>query len=114
VPEYLVKWQGLPYAESTWEKDTDIEFAQDAIDEYKAREAATSILGKTVDFQRKKSKGKFPAQYFLFVCFITFGILFGLFVDKFLFWMVWTPSDHLFICHSSLSCAVLALDVVDT
>ncbi|ONM60430.1 Protein CHROMATIN REMODELING 5 [Zea mays] len=56
VPEYLVKWQGLPYAESTWEKDTDIDFAQDAIDEYKAREAATSILGKTVDFQRKKSK----------------------------------------------------------
>ncbi|RCV14363.1 hypothetical protein SETIT_2G419600v2 [Setaria italica] len=56
VPEYLVKWQGLPYAESTWEKDTDIEFAQDAIDEYKAREAATAILGKTVDFQRKKSK----------------------------------------------------------
>jgi chromodomain-helicase-DNA-binding protein 1 len=37
VPEYLVKWQGLPYAESTWEKDTDIEFAQDAIDEYKVR-----------------------------------------------------------------------------
>ncbi|OEL30967.1 Protein CHROMATIN REMODELING 5, partial [Dichanthelium oligosanthes] len=56
VPEYLVKWQGLPYAESTWEKDTDIEFAQDAIDEYKVREAATAILGKTVDFQRKKSK----------------------------------------------------------
>ncbi|GJN33329.1 hypothetical protein PR202_gb21917 [Eleusine coracana subsp. coracana] len=56
VPEYLVKWQGLPYAESTWEKDTDIEFAQDAIDEYKTREAATAILGKTVDFQRKKSK----------------------------------------------------------
>ncbi|CAN6176516.1 unnamed protein product [Urochloa humidicola] len=56
VPQYLVKWQGLPYAESTWEKDTDIEFAQDAIDEYKAREAATAILGKTVDFQRKKSK----------------------------------------------------------
>ncbi|XP_062189228.1 protein CHROMATIN REMODELING 5 isoform X2 [Phragmites australis] len=56
IPEYLVKWQGLPYAESTWEKDTDIEFAQDTIDEYKAREAATAILGKTVDFQRKKSK----------------------------------------------------------
>ncbi|ONM25872.1 Protein CHROMATIN REMODELING 5, partial [Zea mays] len=56
VPEYLVKWQGLPYAESTWEKDTDIDFAQDAIDEYKAREAASAILGKTVDFQRKKSK----------------------------------------------------------
>uniref|UniRef100_A0A0D9X2H3 Protein CHROMATIN REMODELING 5 n=1 Tax=Leersia perrieri TaxID=77586 RepID=A0A0D9X2H3_9ORYZ len=56
VPEYLVKWQGLPYAEATWEKDTDIEFAQDAIDEYKAREAGTAILGKTVDFQRKKSK----------------------------------------------------------
>ncbi|KAL5197031.1 hypothetical protein ABZP36_000543 [Zizania latifolia] len=56
VPEYLVKWQGLPYAESTWEKDTDIEFAQDAIDEYKAREVAAAILGKTVDFQRKKSK----------------------------------------------------------
>ncbi|KAM0867789.1 hypothetical protein ACQ4PT_041745 [Festuca glaucescens] len=38
------------------EKDTDIEFAQEAIDEYKAREAATAILGKAVDFQRKKSK----------------------------------------------------------
>ncbi|XP_072983025.1 protein CHROMATIN REMODELING 5 isoform X2 [Typha latifolia] len=56
VPEYLVKWQGLSYAEATWEKDTDIAFAQDAIDEYKAREAATSVQGKMVDFQRKKSK----------------------------------------------------------
>ncbi|KAL0418469.1 UNVERIFIED_CONTAM: protein CHROMATIN REMODELING 5 [Sesamum radiatum] len=57
VPEYLVKWQGLSYAEATWEKDTDISFAQDAIDEYKAREAASMVQGKTVDFQRKKSKG---------------------------------------------------------
>ncbi|XP_011090163.1 protein CHROMATIN REMODELING 5 isoform X2 [Sesamum indicum] len=57
VPEYLVKWQGLSYAEATWEKDTDISFAQDAIDEYKAREAAAMVQGKTVDFQRKKSKG---------------------------------------------------------
>nr|GLL31599.1 protein CHROMATIN REMODELING 5 isoform X2 [Ipomoea trifida] len=57
VPEYLIKWQGLSYAEATWEKDTDIAFAQDAIDEYKAREAAMMIQGKTVDFQRKKSKG---------------------------------------------------------
>ncbi|WOL00553.1 protein CHROMATIN REMODELING 5 [Canna indica] len=61
VPEYLVKWQGLSYAEATWEKDTDIAFAQDAIDEYKfflyqAREAATTVQGKTVDSQRKKSK----------------------------------------------------------
>ncbi|PIN01988.1 Chromodomain-helicase DNA-binding protein [Handroanthus impetiginosus] len=57
VPEYLVKWQGLSYAEATWEKDTDISFAQDAIDEYKTREAASMVQGKTVDFQRKKSKG---------------------------------------------------------
>ncbi|XP_010468554.1 PREDICTED: protein CHROMATIN REMODELING 5-like [Camelina sativa] len=35
VPEYLVKWQGLSYAEATWEKDVDIAFAQAAIDEYK-------------------------------------------------------------------------------
>ncbi|CAD5165770.1 unnamed protein product [Musa acuminata subsp. malaccensis] len=56
VPEYLVKWQGLSYAEATWEKDTDIAFAQDAIDEYKVREAATTVQGKTVDFQRKNSK----------------------------------------------------------
>ncbi|PKA67000.1 CHD3-type chromatin-remodeling factor PICKLE [Apostasia shenzhenica] len=56
ITEYLVKWQGLPYAEATWEKDTDIAFAQDAIDEYKAREAAMSVQGKMVDFQRKKSK----------------------------------------------------------
>ncbi|KAM0947843.1 putative DNA helicase chromatin remodeling SNF2 family [Dioscorea sansibarensis] len=56
VPEYLVKWQGLSYAEATWERDTDIAFAQDAIDDYKAREAATTVQGKMVDFQRKKSK----------------------------------------------------------
>ncbi|KAK7300222.1 hypothetical protein RJT34_11062 [Clitoria ternatea] len=56
IPEYLVKWQGLSYAEATWEKDTDITFAQHAIDEYKAREAAMSVQGKMVDSQRKKSK----------------------------------------------------------
>ncbi|XP_071926260.1 protein CHROMATIN REMODELING 5-like isoform X1 [Coffea arabica] len=57
VPEYLVKWQGLSYAEATWEKDVDISFAQDAIDEYKTREAAIMIQGATVDLQRRKSKG---------------------------------------------------------
>ncbi|XP_062014865.1 protein CHROMATIN REMODELING 5 isoform X1 [Rosa rugosa] len=57
VPEYLVKWQGLSYAEATWEKDVDIAFAQDAIDEFKAREAAMAVQGKMVDLQRKKSKG---------------------------------------------------------
>ncbi|XP_048228059.1 protein CHROMATIN REMODELING 5 isoform X2 [Ricinus communis] len=56
VPEYLVKWQGLSYAEATWEKDLDIEFAQDAIDEFKARDAAIAVQGKMVDLQRKKSK----------------------------------------------------------
>ncbi|XP_022985556.1 protein CHROMATIN REMODELING 5-like isoform X2 [Cucurbita maxima] len=56
VPEYLVKWQGLSYAEATWEKDVDISFAQEAIDEYKAREAAISVQGKSVDLQRKKTK----------------------------------------------------------
>ncbi|XP_052187845.1 protein CHROMATIN REMODELING 5 isoform X2 [Diospyros lotus] len=55
-PEYLVKWQGLSYAEATWEKEVDIALAQAAIDEYKAREAAMSLQGKMVDFQRKKSK----------------------------------------------------------
>ncbi|EPS67001.1 hypothetical protein M569_07775, partial [Genlisea aurea] len=57
VPEYLIKWQGLSYAEATWEKDTDISFALNAIDEYKAREAAAMVQGKSVDLQRKKSKG---------------------------------------------------------
>ncbi|XP_031277170.1 protein CHROMATIN REMODELING 5 [Pistacia vera] len=56
MPEYLVKWQGLSYAEATWEKDVDIAFAQDAIDEYKAREAAMAVQGKMVDHQRKKGK----------------------------------------------------------
>ncbi|CAN6691706.1 unnamed protein product [Malus baccata var. baccata] len=56
-PEYLVKWQGLSYAEATWEKDVDIGFAQDAIDEFKAREAAMAVQGKMVDLQRKRSKG---------------------------------------------------------
>ncbi|KAJ0726583.1 putative DNA helicase chromatin remodeling SNF2 family [Helianthus annuus] len=57
VPEYLVKWQGLSYAEATWEKIDDIAFAQAAIDEYKTREAALAAAqGKMVDFQRRKSK----------------------------------------------------------
>ncbi|KAL2973168.1 hypothetical protein AAZX31_14G032700 [Glycine max] len=56
IPEYLVKWQGLSYAEATWEKDIDIAFAQHTIDEYKAREAAMAVQGKMVDSQRKKSK----------------------------------------------------------
>ncbi|KAL1832124.1 hypothetical protein ACET3Z_001775 [Daucus carota] len=56
VPEYLVKWQGLSYAEATWEKYLDISFAQEAIDEFKAREAAVAIQGKMVDVQRRKSK----------------------------------------------------------
>ncbi|KAI3840501.1 hypothetical protein MKX03_000788 [Papaver bracteatum] len=56
TPEYLVKWQGLSYAEATWERDIDIAFAQDVIDEYKAREAAMTVQGKMVDFQRKKSR----------------------------------------------------------
>ncbi|GMJ15524.1 chromatin remodeling 5 [Hibiscus trionum] len=56
MSEYLVKWQGLSYAEATWEKDLDISFAQDVIDEYKAREAAIAEQGKMVDHQRKKGK----------------------------------------------------------
>lgn len=56
IPEYLVKWKGLSYAEATWEKDEIIDFAQDAIDEYKAREAAMAEQGKMVDLQRKKGK----------------------------------------------------------
>ncbi|XP_076930320.1 protein CHROMATIN REMODELING 5-like [Bidens hawaiensis] len=57
TPEYLVKWQGLSYAEATWEKFVDIAFAQAAIDEYKALEAAlTAVQGKMVDFQRRNSK----------------------------------------------------------
>ncbi|CAK9238133.1 unnamed protein product [Sphagnum jensenii] len=56
ISEYLVKWKGLSYAESTWEKDTTILFAQDAIDEYKAREAAMTVQGKLVDSQRRKGK----------------------------------------------------------
>ncbi|GMN43748.1 hypothetical protein TIFTF001_012945 [Ficus carica] len=57
IPEYLVKWQGLSYAEATWEKDVDIAVAQDAIDEYKAREAEIAVQGQKVDLQRKKGKG---------------------------------------------------------
>ncbi|KAG0616525.1 hypothetical protein M758_5G122400 [Ceratodon purpureus] len=56
ITEYLVKWKGLSYSESTWEKDTDIAFAQTQIDEYKAREADTTFQGKLVDAQRRKGK----------------------------------------------------------
>ena len=44
------------YVVATWEKDVDIAFAQDAIDEYKAREATAAIQGKMVGMQHKKSK----------------------------------------------------------
>ncbi|XP_074310601.1 protein CHROMATIN REMODELING 5 [Silene latifolia] len=57
ISEYLVKWQGLSYAEATWEKEVVIESARDAINEYKAREAALAVQGKTVDAQRRKSRG---------------------------------------------------------
>lgn len=56
VPEYLVKWQGLSYAEATWEKDVDIAFAQAAIDEFKAREVSIAVQGKMVEQQRTKGK----------------------------------------------------------
>lgn len=52
----FVKWQGLSYAEATWEKEADIALAVDAIGEFKAREEVLSIQGKLVDFQRKQSK----------------------------------------------------------
>ncbi|XWS52578.1 hypothetical protein CRYUN_Cryun11dG0082900 [Craigia yunnanensis] len=53
MSEYLVKWQGLSYAEATWERDIDIAFAQDAIDEYKigaCMEAAGASSGIPVLF----------------------------------------------------------------
>ncbi|XP_024377849.1 protein CHROMATIN REMODELING 5 isoform X3 [Physcomitrium patens] len=56
ITEYLVKWKGLSYCDSTWEKDTDIAFAQSQIDECKAREAETTFQGKPVDVQRRKGK----------------------------------------------------------
>ncbi|KAL9234807.1 hypothetical protein vseg_009633 [Gypsophila vaccaria] len=57
ISEYLVKWQGLSYAEATWEKDVDIASAQNPINEFKAREATLAVQGKTVDAQRKRSRG---------------------------------------------------------
>ncbi|CAM8886705.1 unnamed protein product [Rhodiola kirilowii] len=54
--EYMVKWQGLSYADATWEKDVDIAFAQEVIDEYKVREASVGVQGAVVDFQRRRSK----------------------------------------------------------
>ncbi|XP_047321306.1 protein CHROMATIN REMODELING 5 isoform X2 [Impatiens glandulifera] len=53
---FFVKWQGLSYAEATWEKEADIVLAADAIGEFKAREEVLNIQGKLVDFQRKQSK----------------------------------------------------------
>eukprot|EP00850_Spirogloea_muscicola_P013538 SM000092S24506 [mRNA] locus=s92:280974:290959:- [translate_table: standard] len=40
------------------EPDTGISFAQDAIDEFKSREAAVSRHGKQVDAQRRQAKGR--------------------------------------------------------
>ncbi|THU70874.1 hypothetical protein C4D60_Mb08t29600 [Musa balbisiana] len=54
--QMLVTYELLVPLSYRREKDTDIAFAQDAIDEYKARESATTVQGKTVDFQRKNSK----------------------------------------------------------
>ncbi|RZC80185.1 hypothetical protein C5167_042761 [Papaver somniferum] len=51
TPEYMVKWQGLSYVEVTWERDIDIAFGQDAVDEYKARED-----------DRPRENGGFPVE----------------------------------------------------
>uniref|UniRef100_A0A7N0U3Y7 magnesium chelatase n=1 Tax=Kalanchoe fedtschenkoi TaxID=63787 RepID=A0A7N0U3Y7_KALFE len=71
--EYMVKWQGLSYADATWKKQVKSAITQEAIDECKivpsfsvnfdspclcqAREASVGVQGAVVDFQCRRSKG---------------------------------------------------------
>ncbi|KAL6332361.1 hypothetical protein AAG906_004930 [Vitis piasezkii] len=62
----LCVWRGPSYAETTWEKDVDIAFAQDVIDEYKARKSCNCYPRKMVEMQRMKSKAsskKFDGEF---------------------------------------------------
>uniref|UniRef100_A0A7N0TB68 Protein CHROMATIN REMODELING 5 n=2 Tax=Kalanchoe fedtschenkoi TaxID=63787 RepID=A0A7N0TB68_KALFE len=54
--EYMVKWQGMSYADATWKQQVKSAIAQEAIDECKAREASVGVQGAVIDFQRRRSK----------------------------------------------------------
>ncbi|KAK9788572.1 hypothetical protein WJX73_002856 [Symbiochloris irregularis] len=53
--QYLVKWQGLPYSETTWEITEDIHQAggQDAIDEFQERQRRLMMATQTVESARR-------------------------------------------------------------
>ena len=55
--DYLCKWQGLPYAESTWEDGGLISrFHQDKIDAYLKRERSDKIPAKSAKVLRQRPK----------------------------------------------------------
>jgi len=86
--DYLVKWQALPYEESTWEDENAIapKFAE-SIKDFRRREKVPSALervppkvgGKkqTNKQASKQKKNRFrPAPFpFVFFCFIPVAIL---------------------------------------
>eukprot|EP00958_Prasinococcus_capsulatus_P014249 scaffold1500_cov398-Prasinococcus_capsulatus_cf.AAC.22 len=52
--EYLVKWKGLPYVESSWENVNDIDFAREEIELYDKRVAAYGDAGYSVKQARER------------------------------------------------------------
>ena len=56
-PDYLCKWQGLPYSECIWEDGTlTARFFQNLIDEYLERERSDTIPNKNAKCLRHRPK----------------------------------------------------------
>ncbi len=61
--EYLCKWRGVPYSESTWEEATVIShWYQDKIDNYLERNASDRIPNKNAKVLRHRPRFRFMKE----------------------------------------------------
>ena len=95
--KYLVKWEGLPYSEATWETEEDL-LASNAlvagakIEEWQARQARLSEANFHVDAQRKAFKQSSTRALQQQPAFLEFGKLRDYQLDG-LNWMVYSWSQ---------------------
>lgn len=95
--KYLVKWEGLPYSEATWETEEDL-LASNAlvagakIEEWQARQARLSEANFNVDAQRKAFKQSSTRALQQQPAFLEFGKLRDYQLDG-LNWMVYSWSQ---------------------
>ncbi|KAG1670418.1 hypothetical protein FOA52_010153 [Chlamydomonas sp. UWO 241] len=92
--KYLVKWCGLPYSETTWEAEGEVEAAggQAAVAEFQAREARLAAPNRPVDAQRRLFKQQSTRALEVQPAFLQFGKLRDYQLDG-LNWMVYSWSQ---------------------